>query len=546
MTATSLDVVVVGDGGSRLSLSATGELSGTTGTGTYNGVWSDPGGTVWAVGDDGLASVRDANAQWSQVTLPTSVDLNAIDGTSAQDIWIGGDDILLHYNGATWSEVPPTFGGVINTVWASGPGRVWVAGNTWTARYDGGSWQYVDASGFPNFTRIWGSDEQNVWATAEGFNTLFRYDAQNGYFVTEPSANGLYDLGGTSSSDVWAVGSEILHYDGMNWTEVYRASAPTAPAGMRRSQRYHAVEAVAADDVWFAGAYGAIAHWDGSGWETNSGADDVYQHSHTVAGNDTDLWVFDHDGVRRFAKTSDLSLMDSVSTTTYRAEAGFVDGQLVLGLLAVPDGGAGWNLKLMSYEGAAWQELSDSPAVFVKGGLWASAVDDVVVASDNDGLQQFDGTGWTYIAPMADAQVVHGSGANNVWAAGNNKLLMRRRNGVWSSLVISMADFITGVWTDGPDHGWVVTSAGQMIEINGDTATLQATPTPWWLLGIGGASNSDLFGVDQRGAIFHYDGTHWTAENSGCGNGLTGVWVDAGANRAWIVGSGQTLLTKPL
>ena len=80
----------------------------------------------------------------------------------------------------------------------------------------------------------------------------------------------LYDVAGSSASDVWAVGlapssSLIMHWDGSCWTV-----SSTAPTGYLQS-----VSSVSATDAWAVGgtswwnpSHTLAEHWDGTSWTT--------------------------------------------------------------------------------------------------------------------------------------------------------------------------------------------------------------------------------------------------------------------------------------
>jgi hypothetical protein len=50
--------------------------------------------------------------------------------------------------------------------------------------------------------------------------------------------------------------------------------------------------------------------------------------------------------------------------------------------------------------------------------------------------------------------------------------------------------------------------------------------------------------VGFGGTILEWNGTAWTAQNSGTTNSLTGVW-GADANNVWAVGGTGTILLGP-
>ena len=61
------------------------------------------------------------------------------------------------------------------------------------------------------------------------------------------------------------------------------------------------------------------------------------------------------------------------------------------------------------------------------------------------------------------------------------------------------------------------------------------------ILGLGGASGSDVFSVGYDGNIFHYDGAAWTPRNSTVKEDLKDVWASSGTD-AFAVGTNNTIL----
>lgn len=107
-------------------------------SGTTMGLWgvfAASESDVWAVG--GRGTVRRWTGDgftWRGVDgIPTIENLNAVWGTSSNDIWVAGDGaVVLHYDGATWSRVkiaglgsrrPP-----MTAIWGTANGKVYVAG----------------------------------------------------------------------------------------------------------------------------------------------------------------------------------------------------------------------------------------------------------------------------------------------------------------------------------------------------------------------------------------------------------------------------------
>ena len=77
---------------------------------SLTGVWIGPAGEVWVAGDDGFVGRRLADGTgagaWSWCRPGPTVDLHAIRGAAADDIWaVGNGGTIVRWNGATWLTV---------------------------------------------------------------------------------------------------------------------------------------------------------------------------------------------------------------------------------------------------------------------------------------------------------------------------------------------------------------------------------------------------------------------------------------------------------
>ena len=73
-----------------------------------------------------------------------------------------------------------------------------------------------------------------------------------------PAAAQLFGVSGSSSNNVWAVGSggTGLHYDGNQWSR--------SPTGT--TQTLSAVWSDSPDDAWAVGSAGTVLRWSGKAW----------------------------------------------------------------------------------------------------------------------------------------------------------------------------------------------------------------------------------------------------------------------------------------
>jgi hypothetical protein len=245
----------------------------TTSEAAVGGIKVLPAG-VWAVGDsiqnDFLpGAFVEHSANGSTFTLqrvPAYSDLNAIDGSSATNLWaVGGDHnlqpVIAHWDGTSWkkSYTVPVSGGQFLSIAYIASNDVWAIGNTYSgnpgvahplaAHWNGTSWKRVSfpAAG-PNSveTGVAGSSATNVWTAgwvSQDIETCIdchglvdtltggKLQVQNP--PTAPIHRELNGIAATGPANVWAVG--------VRWSANYRDS------------------------------YNLLDHWNGSAWTSFGG-----------------------------------------------------------------------------------------------------------------------------------------------------------------------------------------------------------------------------------------------------------------------------------
>jgi hypothetical protein len=236
---------------------------------------------------------------WQKATgasFPDSnVQLDTVAGTGPDDVWAAGGQpefgpgVIEHFNGTTWSpvETPVSFGGLAS-ISADSPADAWGIGTNLfgccTAlpaiqHWNGFAWKLVkgpfitklDDAG-ANLLAVDALSPSDVWVVVkEGFTTFFgHWDGTTWQKVPQPRGAGSGELaavGGTSASDLWAVGESsaqgglIEHFDGTSWTLVANPAGQGIPLG--------AVTVLSPSDVWAMGSSVSVSeHWDGTRWTT--------------------------------------------------------------------------------------------------------------------------------------------------------------------------------------------------------------------------------------------------------------------------------------
>ncbi len=194
----------------------------------------------------------------------------------------------------------------------------------------------------------------------------------------------LKGLWGNDSTDVYAVweNGTILHYDGVVWSSMESWTM----------EHLYAVWGSSDMDIYSVGAAGSILHYDGVIW----------------------------------------SSMDSGTTENLRG----VWGSSETDIFAVGDNGT-----ILHYDGSTWSSMDSETTAWLLG-VWGSSETDVFATGGNYDVTKgwwdasswnggtilhYDGNSWSEIPNEAPSQIfgVWGSSANNVFAVGNEGIILR-------------------------------------------------------------------------------------------------------------------------
>jgi hypothetical protein len=206
-----------------------------------------------------------ASAAWSNLATGTSDTVNRttlwVNPVTSNDVWLSGDraptltttgPVLDHLSSAAWSEPwAPTGGTAIGGIWGDGSGFFLLAGT------DTASFVFVNA------------------APGNGEGSATPVDSPS------PTGEQLFDVWGSSSADVFVVGTHetILHYSemGTSMRANPRGTMPSPSGSFDAPQRYNAsggalygVSGTGFNDIWAVGDGGLVLHSDGIVWTAQS------------------------------------------------------------------------------------------------------------------------------------------------------------------------------------------------------------------------------------------------------------------------------------
>jgi hypothetical protein len=173
---------------------------------------------------------------------------------------------------------------------------------------------------------VWGSDDNNVFAVGtiiinNIYYGIIKWDGNQ--WLPEKLIGGLRAIYGFSSTDIWAVGTLVFHYDGNKWTEVNEQV-------LDDNIPYSCIWGTSSSDLYLGNIHGKIIHWDGEKGEvenlpTNIFITDIY------GLNDNFILATGNSGVPPSAALvyngSDWKILDGVDYNTWLLATVYVVNQ---------------------------------------------------------------------------------------------------------------------------------------------------------------------------------------------------------------------------
>jgi hypothetical protein len=190
-------------------------------------------------GDDDDNDNDDDDLAWTEMWSGTGGSLTSVWAVAADDVFAVGtsgvpqyNGFAMHYAGATWSSTNFPTPVLWPSVWADSPSDAYVADLGGIYQFDGQSWNSVYDPAQQLYTfewlfGVWGASANNVFVT--GFYEIIMEGVSWGEVLmgsgttwdTGYLGSTLFGVGGTSDSDVFAVGvvagATTFHFDGASW-----------------------------------------------------------------------------------------------------------------------------------------------------------------------------------------------------------------------------------------------------------------------------------------------------------------------------------------
>jgi hypothetical protein len=347
-------------------------------------VWGFGEDTVYAVGDDGKVVIYDAHAAnpWTAIDADTLANLNAVWGASSDDVFAASlEGEVYHKFGELWVETYATLNGfysiggtapdnvyfcgengsvyrrgagasfgrilpgrateALRAIWGVDNSRVYVAGDAGVVlARQGNSWRDMYQPYGGSIRQLWGAHDNAIFAAAQ--QRILRFNGHIwtvDYFEDDPLANYI-TIWGRDAQDVYAAGDfgKVIHYDGISWK----------PMDTGIDSIINVIRGDADGNIYTAGQGGIIMKYDGDSWSEMYSDDSYYffdllvRSSTTIFAVGREGYVFKYDGEswRRMPRVTGYDLLDIWG---FRSDELFV---------------AGRNGTIIFYNGDGWFDLS--------------------------------------------------------------------------------------------------------------------------------------------------------------------------------------------
>ncbi|WP_295419192.1 ankyrin repeat domain-containing protein [Sulfurovum sp.] len=186
---------------------------------------------AFAVGNYGTAKIY-SNGQWKTIKTDIAENLNAIWGKSKDSMFAVGDNgIILHYDGTKWTKLDTDIDEDLNDIWGSSDSNIYTVGSmNQTYSIEGSIWHY-DSS---KWTKIIPNNKVEI-------------------------TGGVYSISGTSENDIYAAGSDVLHFDGSVWKNI---EIPN------RSSTISKIRIASKDNIYFVTTGNSVFRHNNGNWST--------------------------------------------------------------------------------------------------------------------------------------------------------------------------------------------------------------------------------------------------------------------------------------
>ncbi len=413
--------------------------------------------------------------------------------------------------------------------------------------------QYHPIGTVQSLSDVWSSSAKDIWIVGSG-NTILNSTGGNfAQSATAPFANlSVNQIRGTSASNLYALSNSggtpgLARFDGSKWTAL-----PAWPGAPNIDARGLAV--LSSGDAMVVGYNFSVggpfaARISGMTWTpitTGLGASD-YLNRMWVA-SDTEIWAGGNTGIWRFDGTK---WTKDASVPVQNKNVSYLWGT------SSKDIWAATSTELFHFDGTAWTAAPVDNGVTISSltAIGGGSGPEVWLSSGTAGrLYRYAGGScspkcWTQIDLSGVTQSVRaiwGSASDDLWAVGNNGLILRYDGQSWSRSPYTRAPLTTGTLLAsygvpnnqnsalqifGPADTNLTTDPSNIVPLAGFSTTSQGINAVY------GLSANEIMAVGNSGLVMRYNGTTWTTIPSGTTNSLTGVYINNSPRYYYIAGA---------
>jgi hypothetical protein len=421
-----------------------------------NDVWA----TAFLTGDVPAILHFDGDA-WTTVADGTgTLNMQIVWGLAARatdDVWFGGNS-MWRWNGSAVVEVANPFpyypyGPHVTAIWSRGLDDAWAFAHSVSIpflgspnvspaamHWDGVSWSVVPMPGprelrglnavtAVSASEAWGVGWSGVFDHFDGtnWNQVHPLSVQDPTSTVSGSVNG---LSGSSSDNIWAVGSRAIRFDGKSWT-----ATPFPPREKNELQAkglppLRSVWTASPSHVWAVGPPDVLYSWTGTEWVAEASvlalANDLHDLSGTSA---TDVWSTGR-GACVGTPSSDCGKILHYDGQGWGLAFEGATGETIAAISAIAPNDVwavanGSTPRVIHWDGVAWTTVAGLPATGTMHDIWAFASNHVWIAARAENtaaglglVLYYDGATWTGSPMSATMYGVHGTSPTNVWVVG--------------------------------------------------------------------------------------------------------------------------------
>ena len=533
---TEFDQWAVGDGGliARWRGNALDPVASPTTRALHDVVVFSPS-EVFMVGDGGTI----IGPGLVKMTSPTTHHLYALFGSSPSNLTaVGAGGTILQYDGGQWEPVSSPTSSDLYGVWELVNGEAFAVGaNGAVIASSGGGWSLVPPFTVRDLNAVWADKPRDWFAVGDG-GEIWQNRGAGWIAMTSPRGDDLFDVLGSDSAYVWAVGDadSVLFYDQVSWQPIARnpsghleaISASLCPIVARTATAGLATRRAHCSNTYFVGAGGVFSRY--TLLNTYDVISDAltYAHLRGIHGRASgDIYaVGDAGTVLRFDCTA-----WSLSSPSVAENLNDVYVLSALDAFLVGEGG-----RIVRGTDGAWSPMTSGTSATLRG-VWARDANNVFAVGDAGTVLRFDGVDWNpESAPVHDYRDVWGLENGDVIAVARGGAAAARVAGAWSDMPTPPGTGdLHGVWGRSPDYAFAVGDGGVVLRLAGGSWQLVNALVSANLSAVSG-SGSLVMVAGAGGTILRLEGSTWSVGEAAPVEAHGGVLVRS-ADLAFAAGS---------